>query len=142
MNKISKVIAIVVIFLGGSVCMGQQARPTYNPFATPQYGIRPFPNTYAYGMQNNYGMQRPNNNYGMHQFFQQPQIPNNTNYSMNFNRPNNFGFQNNWQQQPQVQPQLFFRKFHLNNGYLLGRPRLWYDPKSNKMQPWIRKNLR
>ena len=58
----------------------------------------------------------------------------------------NNGFQNNGlnnsQQQGNNQPQLFTRRFHLNNGYLYGRPTLWFDAKSGKMQPWVRKNLR
>jgi hypothetical protein len=37
---------------------------------------------------------------------------------------------------------LFTRRYHLNNGYLYGRPTLWYDAKSGKMQPWVRRNLR
>ncbi len=126
----------------------QVARPTYNPFnnnmMTPQHQ-RPTPN-YGYGIQNNYGMQQFNNPYGMQQFFQQPQFPNNTNHPLNFHRPNNFGHQNNFQQQPQqttpLPTPLFTRRFHLNNGYLFGRPTLYLDPKTGKMQPWVRKNLR
>ncbi len=126
----------------------QVARPTYNPFNN---GMMPF--------------------YGGNQFMMPNQgfnFPNNTNHPLNFHRPNNFGFQNNFQrpqqffpqsqpqqnwQQPQVQPQqpqpqqpapplMFTRKFHLNNGYLFGRPTLYLDPKTSKMQPWVRKNLR
>jgi hypothetical protein len=37
---------------------------------------------------------------------------------------------------------MFTRRFHLNNGYLFGRPTLYLDPKTGKMQPWVRKNLR
>jgi hypothetical protein len=37
---------------------------------------------------------------------------------------------------------LFTRRYHLNNGYLFGRPTLYFDAKSGKMQPWVRKNLR
>ena len=130
-----KIILLILMFKFSA--LGQMARPTYNPF--------------------NY---RPNNF----------AFPNNTNHPLNFHRPNNFGFQNNFQrpqqffpqsqpqyfpqqnnwQQPQVQPQqptpqsppLFTRRFHLNNGYLFGRPSLQYDPKSGKLQPWTRKNLR
>lgn len=126
----------------------QVARPTYNPFNN---GMMPF--------------------YGGNQFMMPNQgfnFPNNTNHPLNFHRPNNFGFQNNFQrpqqflpqsqpqqnwQQPQTQPQqpqpqqpasppLFTRRFHLNNGYLFGRPTLYLDPKTGKMQPWVRKNLR
>ena len=126
----------------------QVARPTYNPYNN---GMMPF--------------------YGGNQFMMPNQgfnFPNNTNHPLNFHRPNNFGFQNNFQrpqqflpqsqpqqnwQQPQTQPQqpqpqqpasppLFTRRFHLNNGYLFGRPTLYLDPKTGKMQPWVRKNLR
>ncbi len=126
----------------------QVARPTYNPFNN---GMMPF--------------------YGGNQFTMPNQgfsFPNNTNHPLNFHRPNNFGFQNNFQrpqqffpqsqpqqnwQQPQAQPQqpqpqqpapppMFTRKFHLNNGYLFGRPTLYLDPKTGKTQPWVRKNLR
>jgi hypothetical protein len=126
----------------------QVARPTYNPFNN---GVMPF--------------------YGGNQFMMPNQgfnFPNNTNHPLNFHRPNNFGFQNNFQrpqqffpqsqpqqnwQQPQTQPQqpqpqqpapptMFTRRFHLNNGYLFGRPTLYLDPKTGKMQPWVRKNLR
>jgi len=135
----------------------QVARPTYNPFNN---GGIPF-----YGQNQ---MRPQNNYYNNNNLYNRPQFPNNTNHPLNFHRPNNFGFQNNFQrpqqffpqsqpqqnwQQPQVQPQqpqpqqpapppMFTRKFHLNNGYLFGRPTLWYDSKSNKMQPWVRKNLR
>ena len=137
-----KILLFLIIFSYSS--FGQIARPTFNPF--------------------NNGMIIPNRGYYNNNFA----FPNNTNHPLNFNRPNNFQrpqqqyfpqqqpqhFPNqnhNWQQQqPQVQPQqptppptpLFTRKFHLNNGYLFGRPTLWYDPKTNKMQPWQRKNLR
>jgi hypothetical protein len=37
---------------------------------------------------------------------------------------------------------LFTRRYHLNNGYLYGRPTLYFDSKSGKMQSWVRKNLR
>ncbi|MBC8395200.1 MAG: hypothetical protein H8E05_00730 [Bacteroidetes bacterium] len=144
-------VAILLSIILSNACAAQQARPTYNPFNN---NMMPF-----YG-GNQFAM--PNRGF---------QFPNNTNHPLNFNRPNNFGFQNNLQrpqqqfspqsqpqyspqqnnwQRPQVQPQqptplptpLFTRRFHLNNGYLFGRPTLWYDPKSNKAQPWIRKNLR
>ena len=138
----------IILLLTSFAAMGQIARPTYNPFNN---GMMPF--------------------YGGNQFIMPNQgfsFPNNTNHPLNFHRPNNFGFQNNFQrpqqffpqsqpqqnwQQPQVQPQqpqpqqpapppMFTRKFHLNNGYLFGRPTLYLDPKTGKAQPWIRKNLR
>ena len=135
---------IIILLLTTFAAFGQIARPTFNPF--------------------NNGMMMPNQGYYNNNFA----FPNNTNHPLNFHRPNNFQrpqqqyfpqqqpqyfpqHNNNWQQQqPQVQPQqptppptpLFTRKFHLNNGYLFGRPTLWYDPKTNKMQPWIRKNLK
>ena len=170
----------IILLLTSLAAMGQIARPAYNPFNN---GTMPF--------------------YGGFQF------PNNTNYLLNFHRPNNFTFgrpnvnssyqqqflpqnqpqyfpQNNWQrpqqqyrpqqnnwQQPQIQPyqpsvpqqpsitpqpqnpqpqnpqppqtnnpSLFTRKFYLNNGYLYGRPDLYIDPKTGRVQPWVRKNLR
>ena len=151
---------LIILLLTSFAAFGQFARPTYNPF----YGMqRPVPNTYNYGMQNNYGMQHSYNPYGMQQLFQRPQFPNNTNHPLNFHRPNNFGFQNNFQrppqqnnfqpQQPQPQPPNPQQpnpqpaippnvlRLHFNNGYLFGRP-TWYDPKTNSMQPWVRRNLR
>ena len=136
---------IIILLLTTFAAFGQIARPTFNPF--------------------NNGMMMPNQGYYNNNFA----FPNNTNNPLNFHRPNNFQRpqqqyfpqgqsqyfpqqnNNNWQQQqPQVQPQqlappqipLFTRRFHLNNGYLFGRPTLWYDPKTHKMQPWVRKNLR
>ena len=96
---------------------GQQARPAYNPF---NYGMTPQFNFNGFG-------------------FQQPQQQFNNGFQQPFNNQFNNGFQ---EPQQRPQPQLFTRRFHLNNGYLYGRPTLWYDPKSNKMQPWVRKNLR
>lgn len=140
---------LIILLLTSLAAFGQIARPTYNPFNN---GAMPF-----YG-----GNQLTMPNQGF-------QFPNNTNHPLNFHRPNNFQRpqqffpqsqpqyfpqQNNWQQpqqqQPQVQPQqpaplptpLFTRRFHLNNGYLFGRPTLYLDPKTGKAQPWIRKNLR
>ena len=139
---------IIFLFLVSSA-NAQLARPTYNPFNNgmmmPNQGFQ-FPNNTNHPLN----FHRPNN-FGFQNNFQRPQqfLPQ--------NQPQYFPQQNNWQQpqhqqpqvQPQVQPQqttplptpLFTRRFHLNNGYLFGRP-TWYDPKSNKMQPWIRKNLR
>ena len=137
---------LLLLLLTTLSAYSQVARPTYNPFNN---GMMPF-----YG-GNQFAM--PNQGFN---------FPNNTNHPLNFHRPNNFGFQNNfqrhqqffpqnqpqyfpqqnnWQQPQQPTPQptpLFTRRFHLNNGYLLGRPSLQYDPKSGKLQPWIRKNLR
>ena len=140
---------LIFLLLTSFAAFGQLARPTYNPFNN---GAMPF-----YGGNQ---LMMPNQGF---------QFPNNTNHPLNFHRPNNFQRpqqffpqgqpqyfpqQNNWQQpqqqQPQVQPQqpaplptpLFTRRFHLNNGYLFGRPTLYYDPKSGKLQPWVRKNLR
>jgi len=139
---------LIILLLTSIAAFGQIATPTYNPFNN---GAMPF-----YGGNQ---LMMPNQGF---------QFPNNTNHPLNFHRPNNFGFQNNfqrpqqflpqnqpqyfpqqnnWQQPQQQQPAplptpLFTRRFHLNNGYLFGRPTLWYDPKSNKMQPWVRKNLR
>lgn len=138
----------IILLLTSFAAMGQIARPTYNPFNN---GMMPF-----YG-----GFQFPNNTNHPLNFHR----PNNFGFQNNFQRPQ----QNNWQrpqiqpyqppvpQQPNITPQpqnpqppttqpnnpsLFTRKFHLNNGYLFGRPTLWYDPNTNKMQPWVRKNLR
>ena len=150
--------AILLTIILSNACMAQQARPTYNPFNNnmmPFYGGNQF-------MMPNQGFQFPNNTNHPLNFhrpnnftFGRPNV--NPSYQQQFlpqNQPQYFPQQNNWQQpqqqQPQVQPQqpaplptpLFTRRFHLNNGYLFGRPTLWYDPKSNKMQPWTRKNLR
>ena len=118
---------LLLLILATSV-EAQIGSPTFNPFQNN-------------GFQNNFqnGFQRPNNN-----GFQ-------NNFQNGFQRPNNNGFQNNFQngfQQSnnnntmQTNPQLFTRRYHLNNGYLYGRPTLWYDAKSGKMVPWVRKNLR
>ena len=74
--------------------------------------------------------------------FQNNGFQNNNGFNNGFQ--NNNGF-NNSQQQGNNQtnnPQLLTRRYHLNNGYLLGRPTLYFDAKSGKMQPWVRKNLR
>ncbi len=140
---------IIALLFTSLATSGQVARPTYNPFSN---GVMPF-----YG-----GNQLMIPNQGF-------QFPNNTNHPLNFHRPSNFGFHNNWQrppqyqnrpqqnnwQRPQIQPYqppapqqpsitpqpqnpqqptpLSTRRFHLNNGYLYGRP---------TVQPWVRKNLR
>jgi len=159
------VLILIFLFVVGSKAMAQQARPTYNPFNNNGMGSMmsyygPNQQRTQYGFNNNqqfYGY-RPNNNFNNNQQFygQRPNngFNNNSNNNFNngfnnsFNNNNNFnnnnGFNNN-QQQGNNQtntPQLFTRRFHLNNGYLYGRPTLYFDPKSNKMQPWVRKNLR
>ena len=142
---------IIILLLTTFAAFGQIARPTFNPF----YNGMMMPNQGYYN--NNFGF--PNNTNHPLNFHR----PNNFGFQNNFQRPQQQYFpqgqsqyfpqqnNNNWQQQqPQVQPQqlappqipLFTRRFHLNNGYLFGRPTLWYDPKTNKMQPWVRKNLR
>ena len=142
---------IIILLLTTFAAFGQIARPTFNPFNNGMM----MPNQGYYN--NNFGF--PNNTNHPLNFHR----PNNFGFQNNFQRPHQQYFpqgqsqyfpqqnNNNWQQQqPQVQPQqlappqipLFTRRFHLNNGYLFGRPTLWYDPKTNKMQPWVRKNLR
>ena len=131
-----KIILLILMF--GFSAFGQMARPTYNPFNN---GAIPFYGQNQMMPQNNYYNQYRPNNFGFQNNFQRPQqfFPQ--------SQPQYFPQQNNWQrpqqQQPTPQPvPLFTRRFHLNNGYLLGRPSLQYDPKSGKLQPWIRKNLR
>ncbi len=135
----------VLIAFTANTCYAQQARPTYNPFnntGIPFYGgnqIRPqfgYQQPNIWQQQNNWqrpqygynGYQQPNN-------WQRPQ-------QNNWQQPQ----QNNWQQpqQPQTQPQppMFTRTFTLNNGYLFGQRTLYFDPKTGKAQPWVRKNLR
>ena len=140
----------IILLLTSFAAMGQIARPTYNPFNN---GMMPF-----YG-----GFQFPNNTNHPLNFHR----PNNFGFHNNFYRPQQQYFpQNNWQR-PQVQPQqpnvtpqpqnpqpqnpqppqtnnppLFTRKFYLNNGYLYGRPDLYIAPKTGRVQPWVRKNLR
>ena len=133
-------------------------------YQRPNYGLQQpqfFPQQ-QFQRPNNFTLGRPNVNYGFQNNFQRPQQQ----YSpqQNFQRPQQqYSPQQNWQaqpyqpsipQQPNItapqrpqQPQtnnvpLFTRRFHLNNGYLYGRPTLYYDPKTNRMQPWVRKNLR
>ena len=129
-------IRLLLLFMFVVCAEAQVASPTYNPFMNNgfQNGFQ-FSNNN--GFQNNF--QRPNNN-----GFQ-------NNFQNGFQQSNNNGFQNNFQngfQQSnnnnvmQSNPQLFTRRYHLNNGYLYGRPTLWYDAKSGKMVPWVRKNLR
>jgi ATP-dependent RNA helicase DDX3X len=121
--------------------MAQVARPTFNPFTGNGFNN----NQQFYGQRPNNGFQ----NNGFNNGFQNNGFNNgfqNNGFQNGYQRPNN-GFQNNGFQQQGNQgnnssPQLFTRRFHLNNGYLYGRPTLYYDPKSNKVQPWVRKNLR
>ena len=154
MNKL-----IILIILAVSA-QAQLARPTYNPFNNgmmpfyggnqmmPQQGFQ-FPNNTNHPLNfhrpNNFTLGRPNVNYGF-------QRPNNNTFQNGFTQPNNNTFQNGFTQpnnntlqqgntQTNAAP-LFTRRFHLNNGYLYGRPTLYYDSKTNKMQPWVRKNLR
>ena len=147
-------IRLFILIMLAVSAQAQYARPTYNPFSnnggiTPYYGQNQMMSQQGY-----YNQQRSNNN--MFQNFQNGfQRPNNNmfqnnsqNFQNGFQRPNNNMFQNNqngFQQQGNGQANanpLFTRRYHLNNGYLFGRPTLYYDPKSNKMQPWVRKNLR
>ncbi len=132
----------------------QVARPTYNPFNN---GMMPFYGGNQFTMPNQ-GFSFPNNTNHPLNFhrpnnfaFGRPNV--NPSYQQQFlpqNQPQYFPQQNNWQQPQQQQPQpqqpapppMFTRKFHLNNGYLFGRPTLYLDPKTGKAQPWIRKNLR
>lgn len=159
-----KILLFLIIFSYSS--FGQIARPTFNPFNNgimPFYGqnqVRPNNNYYNHNFLNR--PQYPNNTNHPLNFhrpnnfsFGRPNV--NPNYQQPFlpqGQPQQLPQQQNWQQ-PQPQPQqpstqqpqqptvpLFTRKFHLNNGYLFGRPSLQYDPKSGKLQPWQRKNLR
>ena len=137
-----KIILLILMFQFSA--LGQVARPTYNPFNN---GVMPFYGQNQMMPQNRYYNQYRPNNFA---------FPNNTNHPFNFHRPNNFSFQNNGfqnnglqnnnsQQQGNGQtnnPQTFTRRYHLNNGYLFGRPTLYFDPKTGKFQPWTRKNLR
>ena len=144
MNKL-----IILIILAVSA-QAQLARPTYNPFNNgmmpfyggnqmmPQQGFQ-FPNNTNHPLnfhRPNYGFQQPNNNMFQNGF----QRPNNNMFQNGFTQPNNNTLQQG-NTQTNTAP-LFTRRFHLNNGYLYGRPTLYYDPKTNKMQPWVRKNLR
>ena len=144
MNKL-----IILIILAVSA-QAQLARPTYNPFNNgmmpfyggnqmmPQQGFQ-FPNNTNHPLnfhRPNYGFQQPNNNMFQNGFTQ----PNNNMLQNGFTQPNNNTLQQGNTQTNAVP--LFTRRFHLNNGYLYGRPTLYYDPKTNKMQPWVRKNLR
>ncbi len=129
------VFAIVLGMLFANAAMAQQARPTYNPFNNgmmPQFNNGGYQQPFNNGFQNGY--QRPFNNGFQNGYQQQYQRP-----QQQYQRPQQ---QYQQPQQQQQQQQLFTRTFYLNNGYLYGRPTLWYDTKTNKMQPWVRKNLR
>ena len=135
------VVLTVLIAFTANTCYAQQARPTYNPFnntGIPFYGgnqIRP-----------QFGYQQPNI-WQQQNSWQRPQYGYQQN---NWQRPQQNNWQqpqqNNWQQpqQPQTQPQppMFTRTFTLNNGYMFGQRTLYFDPKTGKAQPWVRKNLR
>ena len=161
-----KIILLILMF--GFSAFGQMARPTYNPFnngAIPFYGQNQMmpqnnyynqyrPNNFAFPNNTNHPLNfhRPNNF-----TFGRPNV--NPSYQQQFlpqNQPQIQPYQPPVPQQPNITPQpqnpqqppaqpttpLFTRRFHLNNGYLFGRPTLHYDPKSGKLQPWVRKNLR
>ena len=111
-------IRLLLLFMLAVSVEAQIASPTFNPFNNGMMGSS------LYG-------QRPNN-YGFQNGFQ---------------LSNNNGFQNGFQQSnnnntTRPNPPLFTRSFRLNNGYLYRRPTLYYDSKSGKMVPWVRKNLR
>ena len=114
---------LLILLLTSFTALGQVGTPTYNPFNNG-------------GFQNGY--QRPNNGFQNNGF--QNNGFNNGFQNNGFN--NSQQQNNNFQQQGNNQPQLFTRRYHLNNGYLFGRPTLYFDAKSGKMQPWVRKNLR
>jgi len=151
---------LIILLLTSFAAFGQLARPTYNPFnngAMPFYGGNQF-------MMPNQGFQFPNNTNHPLNFhrpnnftFGRPNV--NPSYQQQFlpqNQPQIQPYQPPVPQQPNITPQpqnpqqppaqpttpLFTRRFHLNNGYLFGRPTLYLDPKTGKVQPWIRKNLR
>ena len=161
---------LIILLLTAFTVSAQIARPTINPFNTgmmQQQGNfnQQWQNNFAFPNNTNHPLNfnRPTNNgfqnNGFNNGFQNNGFQNhgfqnngfqNNGYGFNNGFQNN-GFNNpqqqnnNWQQQQPQQTNnipLFTRRFHLNNGYLYGRPTLWYDPKSNKMQPWVRKNLR
>ena len=152
---------IIVLLFTSLVTFGQVARPTYNPFSNgmiPFYGqnqIRPQNNYYNNNFLNR--PQFPNNtnhplnfhrpsNFGFHNNWQRPQYQNRPQQN-NWQRPQIQPYQPPAPQQPSITPQpqnpqqpqtqqptpLSTRRFHLNNGYLYGRP---------TVQPWVRKNLR
>ena len=136
-----------------------QPRPQYNY----NQGFNVFPQQGYYNQQrpnyfpqNNY--QRPNYqmpNYQTPNYqqpsYQQPNYQQPSYQQPNYQQPSyqqpNYTPQQNGQQltrpsQPTNSVPLFTRTYTLNNGYLFGRPTLYYDPKSNRMQPWVRRNLR
>lgn len=158
---------LLILLLTSNAVLAQVARPTFNPFMNSGFNN----NQQFNGQRSNYGFQNngfQNNGFRQGgfsgQFYPSSQgrgrpVYNNRGQQRNNGFQNN-GFQNNGsqnngsqnngfnnsQQQGNSQannPQLFTRRYYLNNGYLYGRPTsLWYDAKSGKMQPWVRKNLR
>ena len=135
---------LLILLLTSFTALGQVGTPTYNPFNNGgfQNGYqRPNNRFQNNGFQNGY--QRPNNGF-QNNGFQNNGFQNNGFQNNGFQ---NNGFQNNgFQQQNRPTqtntPPLFTRRFHLNNGYLFGRQTLYFDPKSGRNQPWVRKNLR
>lgn len=161
---------LIILLLSSFTVFGQYASPTYNPFnnrGIPYYGqgqIRPQGGYYQQFPNNNF--QFPNNtNHPLN--FHRPSYG----FQNNFQRPQQQWPQQQWQQRwpqqqrpqiqppqvqpPQVQPQqpqqqgnnqqqpqLQTRTFHLNNGYLYGQRTLYFDPKTGRNQPWVRRNLR
>ena len=127
---------IILYILSCSFAYSQISVQTFNPFAN---GNNPF--MMNRGMTPNYGFNNQQRNYG---FNTQQRNYGFNNNGFNNNQQQNNGFNNNQQQgnNQTNSPQLFTRRYHLNNGYLYGRPTLWYDAKSGKMQPWVRRNLR
>ena len=146
----------LILLLTSVAAFGQIARPTYNPFNNGMMMNNGFQNN-AFRFPNNtnhpMNFNRPTNNGFQNNGFQNNGFQNNGFQNNGFqsngfqnNGLNNLQQQNNnFQQQGNNQtnsPQMFTRRFHLNNGYLFGRPTLYLDPKTGKMQPWVRKNLR
>ncbi len=160
----------IILLLTSLAAMGQIARPTYNPFnngTMPFYGGFQFPNNTNHPLNfhrpNNFGFQnnfyRPQQQYFPQNNWQRPQQQYRPQQN-NWQQPQIQPYQPSVPQQPSITPQpqnpqpqnpqppqtnnppLFTRKFYLNNGYLYGRPDLYIDPKTGRVQPWVRKNLR
>ena len=129
---------LLILLLTSFTASAQVARPTFNPFNNG--GMTPF---YGANQMQQYG-QRPN--YGSQNGYQRPNNGFQNGYQNGYQQSNN-GFQNNGSQQQNRptqtnSPPLFTRRFHLNNGYLFGRQTLYFDLKSGRNQPWVRRNLR
>ena len=157
--------------MGGLQSMGGYRSPqsyTQNNFQRPnlfqqsnsgggyQTQIRPAPTSGRIGSPNywrsnqyqrpNTGYQRPNTGYQQPNQYQRP--------NMGYQRSNNGYQQSNFGTNVGGLPQsngltqtnsvpLHTQRFTLNNGYLLGQSKFYYyDPKSKKYVPWVRKNLR